>query len=260
MWMPDNAFEECAGHFWGIHGTRDYMRAKFAYLETMMALGTPTSLTEALKEGLDCLRLCRADNLGVREHVSAIYVRLGRLQEGYDFIKWWATCDPDGRYDWGDMSLPYLTIKNADMTESVSCFERAYSLPHFGALTFIKFYAAQSLSDLIGAETASEKLPGGLESAVSTFLPFSEAASKSKSTQKLREKVSAQAKKAFGMAHKHNKHYWKAMLHPDEFMNQPPPQYISQGSMVEARSAFEHIFPAWHATPGGLDFIRQNLQ
>lgn len=50
--------------------------------------------------------------MGLRIYVIHIMLRLNLNQETYDFIKWWETCDRDGKYDWGDMSLPYLNLQN----------------------------------------------------------------------------------------------------------------------------------------------------
>lgn len=115
---PANAFETSVGHFWGILDTRDYMRARFALaVEHLLRLGTLDGAQESLEHMRDMLRLCRGDNLGVRDIVPAAMLRLDLDQECYDFVKWWATCDPDGRYDWGDMTLPHLNIRGADVLE-----------------------------------------------------------------------------------------------------------------------------------------------
>lgn len=47
-------------------------------------------------------------------------LRPGRNQDAYDFVKWWAACDP-GRYDWGDMELPYVVTKDVDVLEDPTC-------------------------------------------------------------------------------------------------------------------------------------------
>jgi len=49
------------------------------------------------------------------------------MQEAYDLIKWWETCDPDGHYDWGDLSLPYLTIKGKEEKQQQQQEEEADS-------------------------------------------------------------------------------------------------------------------------------------
>ncbi|KAJ8119548.1 hypothetical protein ONZ43_g3522 [Nemania bipapillata] len=114
---PANAFETHVGRFWGLLNTRDYMRARFALAKQLLMLCTLDGVQEALEHLWDMLRLCRNDNMGLRNFVPTVMLRLDLDQECYDFMKWWATCDPDGHYDWGDMSLPFLNIHDADVLE-----------------------------------------------------------------------------------------------------------------------------------------------
>lgn len=116
---PANLFEEQVGHFWGILETRDYMRARYALVEALLKVKTYASVKAAHDHIMDMLRLCRSDNMGVREQVPWLKLRLGRDQECYDFCVWWATTGQERDYDWGNMDLPYLDIKNADILEPV---------------------------------------------------------------------------------------------------------------------------------------------
>jgi hypothetical protein len=84
------------------------------------------------------LRLCRSDDLGVRDIIPDLLLRLGREQECYNFIKWWATADPNGTYDWGDVTLPYLDIRGADTFEPVTAFSKGTNLSHLVSLTLLK--------------------------------------------------------------------------------------------------------------------------
>lgn len=87
-WTPANAFETHVGHFWGIAETRDYMRARFTLAgEHLLLLGTLDGVHEALEHMQDMLRLCRSDNLGLREMMPAMMLRLDLDQECYDFVK-----------------------------------------------------------------------------------------------------------------------------------------------------------------------------
>lgn len=117
---PPNLFEEHTGRFWGIFETRDYMRARYSMVDTMlMSYGTAGGLVDlietCLHHLLDMITLCRGDNMGLRDLIPALYIRLGRDQDAYDFIKWYATTGSESDYDWGDMSLPFLDTKNADV-------------------------------------------------------------------------------------------------------------------------------------------------
>ncbi|KAJ4224928.1 hypothetical protein NW757_014307 [Fusarium falciforme] len=77
--------------------------------------------------------------MGLRDIVPAMMLRLDLDQECYDFVKWWATCDPDGHYDWGDMTLPHLNIRGADVLENADFFGDKYpALNHVVAILMLK--------------------------------------------------------------------------------------------------------------------------
>lgn len=44
----------------------------------------------------------------------------------YDFIKWYQTQRQDSHYDWGDIELPFLSVKDADVFEPVAFRSRKY--------------------------------------------------------------------------------------------------------------------------------------
>lgn len=84
----------------------------------------------------DMLRLCRGDNMGLRDSVPAMMLRLDLDQECYDFVKWWATCDQDNDYDWGNTTLPHLNIRGADVFEEPDFIDSG--LNHIIALLLLK--------------------------------------------------------------------------------------------------------------------------
>lgn len=102
-------FEDNAGHFWGIHETRHYMRSRYGLVEALLKIkGQWHPVEEAHDHIRDLLRLCRGDNMGVRSILPPLKLRLGKDQECYDVIKFYATTAQRGNYDWGDMSQPFL--------------------------------------------------------------------------------------------------------------------------------------------------------
>lgn len=137
--LPEDVFNTAVGHFWGILDTRPYMRARFAFVEALLkAKDCKPAVELALDNLLDMLRLCRGDNMGLRDFVPALMLRLGREQECYDFIKWWAT-GTDADYDWSDTTLPYLNVHGADCFEPVDKLISEYgSLSHLVILTLLK--------------------------------------------------------------------------------------------------------------------------
>eukprot|EP01083_Nonionella_stella_P027475 75653_1 len=115
------------GHFWGLHDPRDYCRAKHALSECIVSLGHNQNSKRLYEIGLshlmELLRLCHGDNMGVRDEVCFILLKLNRDQDAYNFIKWWQTIDPDGVYDWGDPPPSnegdWLYLKNQNILEDL---------------------------------------------------------------------------------------------------------------------------------------------
>jgi tetratricopeptide (TPR) repeat protein len=61
--LGPQAFEEYAGHFWGYHATRPYMRARAGLAGTLLKLG---DIAGAIGHFRDMLRLNPGDNQGIR--------------------------------------------------------------------------------------------------------------------------------------------------------------------------------------------------
>lgn len=70
--------KENIGIFWGLIGTRPYMRTKHSYMLTLMELGR---YTEAVKQGEELLELCESDNLGIRYLIMGLYTVLEKFEE-----------------------------------------------------------------------------------------------------------------------------------------------------------------------------------
>lgn len=106
----------------------------FIAVNGLLKRGTVADVQNALEQFNDMLRLCRSDKLrlcrndklGARDIVPHLLLWLGRDQEWYDFLKWWATIDDkdhyNGRDDRNDATLPYLDIHGADPFEPIDMF------------------------------------------------------------------------------------------------------------------------------------------
>ena len=110
MFFAANPFENSDGHFWGITETRPYMQARFALVESLLAINTTEAVQEGHSNVMDMLRLCRSDDIGVRDLVPALFLRLKRDQECYDYVKWYNTSGQDSHYDW--VSSNFLKASN----------------------------------------------------------------------------------------------------------------------------------------------------
>lgn len=72
------AFEEGAGHFWGIVGTRPYMRARFGLAQCLKELG---QVDDAIGHFQALLHLNPTDNQGVRDVLLPVLLAAGRDDE-----------------------------------------------------------------------------------------------------------------------------------------------------------------------------------
>ncbi|KAH8746918.1 hypothetical protein F5883DRAFT_700018 [Diaporthe sp. PMI_573] len=83
-------FEEHAGGFWDVLGTRDYMRARLNFVDTVLSKFPRhrVAVQTALDHLMDVLRLNRSDSMGLRNMVPSLMLRLGRNQDAYGFVKW----------------------------------------------------------------------------------------------------------------------------------------------------------------------------
>lgn len=270
--LPPRVFEEHAGRFWAILDTRDYMRARFAFVDTMLANFSRhrVAVQTALDHLLDMLRLNRSDNMGLRDTVPSLMLRLGRTQDAYDFVKWWATCDPDGRYDWGNMELPYLDTKAADVFEEPKWWMgRFLALSHASVVMLIKLRALVDLRDLQNTARAlrASTLPCELVNQVRGELLGNSslagrrdlavlATADTATLGAMIEIISKQIWALYSAVEDANMHYWTLLVSmQDDGVNlQRPASYVG-GSPEEADLTMGYNYPAWEETPGSLDHI-----
>ena len=262
LFSPANPFETSIGHFWGILSTRDYMRARYALIEAILKIKTLDAVSSAAEHIRDILRLCRSDNMGVRDMLPAIYLRLGQDQDAYDFIKWYRTKGSAGDYDWGNMDLPYLDVVDADVFESPRYLCGKW--PTFGYLvcvTLIKIRLLLDLVALLNAGCLAPKLPPELLDRVKLFIPSTGPVWKNHEIlsrtdySDLIVKLSSQVDELYVAVIKVNKHFWPALLKPGTHLTARP-EYYSPGTESEMQRMLQFSYDSWVETPGSIDFIK----
>ena len=268
---PDDGFMENGdpfitgvGHFWGMLHTRDYMRARFGFVEAILKVNSFDAVETALDHFMDVLRLCRSDNMGVRHHIPALLLRLGKDQECYDFLKWWQTSGQDSHYDWGDTSLPYLNIKNADLLEPADYLCSEYcDLSYTVAAALLKTRLLLGVKEALQSSATlreSESLPSEIFNQIQDSLLSSTLQGKWDEidfTQRsqLIDTLSSQVDKLYATAQKTNQHFWPALLNPGSHLTARPDAY-SRGSMAEMQLVLQHSIDAWKESPGALEVIQ----
>lgn len=238
------------------------MRARFALVEAMLKIKTFDTVKSAAEHIRDMLRLCRSDNMGVRDMLPAMYLRLGRDQDAYDFIKWYETMGNESDYDWGDMDLPYLDIVNADVFESPSYLCGKYhNVAYLVSVALLKIRLLLDLVALLNAGCLGPKLPRELLDRVKYFIPTTEPVRKNREIMSstnytdLIVKLSSQVDELYVAVAKLNKHFWPALLNPGAHLTARPSAY-SPGSKEDMQLKLQYCYDSWIETPGSIDFIK----
>ncbi|KAF1810768.1 hypothetical protein P152DRAFT_483496 [Eremomyces bilateralis CBS 781.70] len=262
-----NIFDTYKGKFWKIQSTRPYMRARFTLVEQFLQVKTYPAVGAALGHLEGMLQLCRGDNLGVRDYMPSLYLRLGRDQDCYDFVKWWQTTGQSSTYDWGNMDNPYLDVKGADAFEEADYFDTHFGvgISNAAAVTLLKIRLLQSLRALDHATasaggkappTANEEVRKLVTSSIVTGNPEM-MASGDHSVQII--KLERQVQGLIQNIAKMNEFFWPAMLSPREALASVPEMY-APGSKAHANLTVQQSYNSWAETPGAIDMLREYLK
>lgn len=262
--MPTDPFTNSVGDFWGILPTRDYMKARFTLVKAMDEVYNAQSVKAQLGHFMDMLRLCRNDNMGVRDLVPGLMLRLDRDQECYDFIKWWQVFSGNSPYNRENTDFPYLNIKSADIFEPVEQFcGRFTNLSHLTCLCLLKI---KLLFDVTRLEQSAASLgpiiPREILDLIQSSVPQSPAVRTSNDIifgdSDIREtmivKLMMQIDVIFNAVKEANEYFWPALIDPDINLTEEP-EYYSAGSVEEMILVLLYNYSAWAETPGAIDFI-----
>jgi hypothetical protein len=81
------------------------MQARYSLVDALLQVNTKSAVEAALEHCLDTLHLNHNDNQGMRTIIPALYIRLGRDQECYDFLHW-RFINTNGECIFGDPRFP----------------------------------------------------------------------------------------------------------------------------------------------------------
>ena len=260
-----HVFDTQVGRFWGIVCTREYMRARYVVLDALRKIPTLDAIQASLDHALDVLRLNRSDNMGVRYLIPALFLRLGKDQECYDFVKWYQTMGSESDYDWGDLSFPFLHIRNADALESVEYMCGSYpELSHITATTLLKIKLLLDMKSLKNSAVLGDRIPVDIVGIIQSYVPQSRIISSNNFTMNHSdydepiEQLSSQVDRLYTTVQTANKYLWRALLDPQDHLNARPESY-SHGSIEEMQLNLQYCIDAWRETPGALEIIKAKL-
>ncbi|RTE81938.1 hypothetical protein BHE90_003542 [Fusarium euwallaceae] len=280
--VPNDLFKDGIGYFGAVPLTEPYILAKYQLANTLLlSFGGPGGRVDAVQAALDCFlrmfRLNRGDRKHVRLVIPALFIRLNKDQEAYDFIKWCAsTGDPAyfewddwGQYGW-DNDLDFLQVKDADAFEESKNWvseHRSDTSPML-ALTLIK---VRILLDLLATlnttrafqgsvpkeiiELICEQLVGGIVQARSEIIR-----GRVEDMACHIETIKAQIMGLYKLMNEYNPHVWRLMLSDPYAAAASGPFSYPFTSEETACMAIEESMASWLETPRSLDVMRSVSQ
>ncbi|OTB00865.1 hypothetical protein M426DRAFT_26211 [Hypoxylon sp. CI-4A] len=259
-----NPFETMRGRFWSSGPTRLYMEMRYEVTMALSNIRTGDAVEAMLDHSLEMLQLNPGDNQGVRSQVPGLYLRLGRDQEAYDFIKWWATIGSAGYYEWDNPESPFLNLHDEDILENVNvCAEKLFDLSMLACLTNLK---ARLLLDVQMLEQQS-KIPGNRdasfekkmewvrEHAMSDMLYKHQEVVEQTSWTDLISNLQGQVRVLVNRVKERNKFYWPALKEPERWSYARPIPY-TPGSAHEINGVFRHTWYSWAECPPALELVK----
>ncbi|KAM7212955.1 hypothetical protein V8F06_011659 [Rhypophila decipiens] len=274
-----NEFEINTGNFWRNIPQRLYLKARFIHAETLIRSWRRQGIEDALTIYLAMLQHDRADHQGCRHLIPALYIRLGRDQECYDFLKWWATTVRDEEL-LSDMTRPYLDTKNADATSLEDLVklwiepetEYMNSLFLVAPLLLLKIRLLRAVQEIFNhreeepdltTEQVLEKIRpqvGDILERRPDLIPsgtdiFETGSPLGKAADDLEESIDKLVHKVNEL----NEYYIPMVLFPDPAEFSAGPQMYTPGSEEEARMCFMYTFNAWMETPYSMEELKTGL-
>jgi ribonuclease HI len=236
------------------------MRVRFAFADALLRVETGRAVELALEHFNHILQFYRGDSLGVRNIIPGLLLRLGREQECYDFLKWWAIISVKDTYDWEDATLPFLDIRNADVFESVDIFSsESLSLSQLVILTLLKLRLYLDLMSFEETEFGFEDDYPEFGRPVGRLVNEKMRAFEIRDISATIKSLEAQYRKLSRIVNDMNPHFWGAL--GDEETPSPPSSY-SVGSIEEAELVSYQCKPAWRDTEDAMlmiDSVTANL-
>eukprot|EP01084_Bolivina_argentea_P244037 408921_1 len=245
----ENYFEPYTiGHFWSLAETRNYCQARYTLAEHILVYAECKETQKIYETGLahfmELLRLIHGDNMGLRDQVPFILLKLNRDNDAYNFIKWWDTIDPNGTYDWGN---PPQNTKQAFLA----------SLYLIKMRTILRL---KSVDTQISEVKNNLKLLKTRENIMITDIIHSYLTGGNKTyVNKLINDQRKHAKKYLCQMLKNNKVFVQSLVNPDPLRQMNPPSGYSQGSGEEAYLVMYRCWRLFDRIPGVKQMIIQKV-
>ena len=227
-----------------------YLHVRYIYARAILRLGTRAGVSGALKS---CLEIASMDGSNeqngqdARDHVPTLFLRLGRDQECYDFLKEKCVGDLEGIY----------ACENGSLCQPADA--QKLSLAHAAMLSLLKIRILIDLRHLQSADDfVGDKLPTELSDQIRSYNIGAATRidpSRMKAIEKHEDLVPLMKKLKSGLRDLRvyvtalNKNYWDALKDPEKYKAMQP-MYQPELPIIQALS---QTYEAWAETPEALE-------
>ncbi|KAF2791798.1 hypothetical protein K505DRAFT_326597 [Melanomma pulvis-pyrius CBS 109.77] len=231
--------------------------------QAQLQVDTQTAVQSGLSLLLEMVDITKDPRTGPPDLVPALFLRLGRDQEAYDFMKWWVT-SPAPKGLLGPSAQPYADSKDskADVFEDVDFFKgKCPSLSFMVALTLLKLRLLIDLQALQRSAAIGENVPREILDEIRSHLTSS-AVSANKAVLERDDhtpdikNLTKQVRTMYAAVQEGNSHFWPAVLHPGP-NTMAWPESWNFGNKQEMQLALRYTYKAWLETPGAIEAIEE---
>ncbi|KAF7555376.1 hypothetical protein G7Z17_g2258 [Cylindrodendrum hubeiense] len=263
--IPDNVIDDDEAD--------SYIRTRLYLSDTLLhhfrTVGGPVDAVKtSLDHLLDMKRFYSRDGMDLEYPIPALYIRLHRDQEAYDFSKMHAIITKKLEYAYHNTGLSSLHVKDADVFESPNGLwandEKWIDFRYAVAVTLVKLrilFDLQAIQNAIRAFTGV--FPPEIIDLIRLQLVGSVIESRPKvlhgsidETASLIKTIKKQLRDLFKSIAKSNRHFWPLFLEDAPTAALTRPVSSTPGSMEEAKLILAYNYAAWAETPGAIDVIR----
>ena len=227
-----------------------YLHVRYIYARALLELGTRAGVSDALKGCLEIASIDGSDQQNgqdAREHVPALFLRLGRDQECYDFLK--EKCV-------GNLEKIYA-CDNGALRQPADA--KNLSLAHAAMLSLLKIRILIDLRHLQSADDyIGDKLPTELTDQIRSHkigaatkidAARMKAIDKHEDLVPLMKKFKTELRDLRVYITALNKDYWAALDDPEKYKAMQP-MYEPELPIIQALS---QTYEAWTETPEALE-------
>jgi hypothetical protein len=227
---------------------------KLATLE--LEVNNRLGIQQGLSHVLEMTKSAKTVMVGTADLAPVCFLRLGRDQEAYDFMKWWITT-PETIM--GPPRKPYTAVRGEDILESTTIFKgNCPSLAFMAALTLLKL---RLLMDLQSLQRSRKEMPAHLPQELLDEVRKSMVSSAINKSVIEREdhaddiKILTEDVKTLYQAVKASSaNFWPGVLHPEGGLVAESERWF-HGKRPEMQIALQYTYNAWTETPGAIDAI-----